>query len=142
MLIGTFNPKVDEKGRLFLPAKFRDEFKEGLVMMRGQERCLYVYTHSRFQRVHDLLAEGSITDAKVRAFRRSVAANAHAEEPDKQGRITIPPGLREYARISKDVAVVGNITNLEIWDKAEWEAYQDAHESDYAEIDEEIIPGL
>ena len=98
MLLGTFVPKLDDKGRVILPAKFRDEFAAGLVMTRGQEGCVYVYSQREFEALHERMAEQAPKLGKQgRDYLRMFLSGAAQEIPDKQFRVTIPPMLREYA---------------------------------------------
>ena len=94
MFLGTHQPRLDDKGRLFLPAKYREELAEGLVITKGQERCLYVFPVEEFQRITEALRTAPVTAKAVRDYSRVFFASASDETPDKQGRITIPPGLR------------------------------------------------
>ena len=121
MFFGTYTPKLDDKGRLFLPAKFRDDLAEGLVVTRGQERCLTVWSQADFQAMTERLREAPVTNKGTRDYVRMLFAAASQEVPDKQGRITIPSVLREYASLSKDVMVIGAMNRIEIWDPASWQ---------------------
>ena len=107
MFLGTHTPRLDEKGRLFLPAKFRDELAGGLVITKGQERCLYVFPLAEFDRITEALRTAPVTAKAVRDYSRVFFASASDEVPDKQGRITIPPALREYAGLQRDCVVIG-----------------------------------
>ena len=107
MFLGTHSPRLDDKGRLFLPAKFRDELAEGVVITKGQERCLYVFPMAEFQRVTEAMSQAPVTQKAVRDYSRVFFASASDEVPDKQGRITVPPALREYAGLTKDCVVIG-----------------------------------
>lgn len=138
MFLGTHHPKLDEKGRFFLPAKFREELAEGLVISQGHERCLTIWPQAAFQD-YARSVSGPPTLKHVRDFQRMLAANASAEVPDKQGRITIPPPLRRYAGLEKDIVVVGSIDRVEVWDQAAWESYSRAQEQAFADMDN--IPG-
>ena len=142
MLLGTHSPRLDEKGRLFLPAKFRDDLAEGVVITKGQEHCLYVFPEAEFARWAESLRQAPVTTKSVRDFSRVLFAGASSEVPDKQGRITIPPPLREYANLGKDCVVVGAYTRVEIWDPAGWERYLAENEQGYADVAEEVFPGL
>lgn len=141
MFFGTYTPRLDDKGRLFLPAKFRDELSEGLVVTRGQDRCLYVWTPEEFGKVTERAKQGSFTRKDTRDFVRMFFAGASDEKPDKQGRITIPPMLREYASLSRDCVVIGAMDRIEIWDAASWQAYSDQQEQAFSELSEEVFPG-
>ena len=141
MFLGTHTPKLDEKGRLILPAKFRDELAEGLVITRFQERCLAIWPVATFVEVAQAV-RGASSSQQVRDYQRMLASGASDETPDKQGRITIPPHLRAYAALEKDCVVVGAINRVEVWDSAAWERYSAEKESAYAEMDEEVFPGI
>ena len=97
MFLGTHTPRLDDKGRLFLPAKYREELAGGLVITKGQERCLYVFPRRSSSRITEALRTAPVTAKAVRDYSRVFFASASDEVPDKQGRITIPPALREYA---------------------------------------------
>ena len=142
MFLGTHSPRLDEKGRLFLPARFRDELAEGLVITKGQERCLFVFPLAEFRRVTEALSQAPVTQRAVRDYSRVFFASAWQEEPDKQGRVTIPPALREYAGLTKDCVVIGANTRLEIWDSAAWDAYLADREQAFADLEEEVLPGV
>ena len=142
MFLGTYSPRLDEKGRLFLPAKFRDELAEGLVITKGQERCLYVFSVAEFGRLTERLREAPLTAKGARDYSRVFFASAHDEAPDKQGRVTVPPALREYAGLSRDCAVIGANTRVEIWDAAAWQSYLAASEDQFSSLSEEVLPGI
>ena len=109
MFLGTHTPRLDEKGRIFLPAKFRDELSEGLVVTRGQERCLYVWPSAEFRSFTDELRKAPVTNKSARDFMRMLFAGASSETADKQGRITLPPMLRDYAGLNRDCIVIGAV---------------------------------
>lgn len=140
MLMGTYTPKLDDKGRLFLPAKFRDQLSEGLVVTRGQERCLTVWPMRAFEQLAGQAQEAPVTDKAVRDYTRLLFAGASDDQPDKQGRLTIPPMLREYASLSKDVIVIGVGNRLEIWDSARWQDYSDGREQAFSDLSDEVFP--
>jgi len=142
VFLGTHAPRLDEKGRLFLPAKFRDELAEGLVITKGQERCLYVFPTSEFGRLTEALRTAPVTAKAVRDYSRVFFASASDEVPDKQGRITIPPPLRDYAGLTRDCAVIGANTRVEIWDSQAWETYLTVQEPAFSELGEEVLPGV
>ena len=141
MFMGTYTPKLDDKGRLFLPAKFRDQLAEGLVVTRGQERCLTVWSAADFQQLTERLRLAPATKPEVRGDIRMLFAAASHEEPDKQGRISIPSVLREYASLTKDVRVIGAMNTVEIWDPGAWEQYTQRQETEFADLSEDIFPG-
>jgi MraZ protein len=142
VFLGTHSPRLDEKGRLFLPAKFRDELAEGLVITKGQERCLFVFPMDEFTRIAEQLRSAPMTHKTARAYTRVFFASASDEVPDKQGRVTIPPALREYAGLSRDCVVIGASTRVEIWDRQAWEDYLTESEPGFADIEEEVLPGV
>jgi MraZ protein len=142
VFFGTYTPRLDDKGRLFLPAKFRDELAEGLVVTRGQERCLYVWSMEEFTKLTERLRETSVTNKSARDYVRMFFAGASDETPDKQGRITVPPMLRGYASLERDCIVIGAMNRIEIWDAASWQTYSDQQEQAFADLSEEILPGV
>lgn len=142
MFLGTHAPRLDEKGRLFLPAKFRDELAGGLVITKGQERCLYVWPQEEFARVTEQLRTAPVTAKGTRDYQRVLFAGASDEVPDKQGRITIPPALRAYAGLERDCVVIGANNRVEIWDAAAWESYLAEQEPAFAALAEEVLPGV
>jgi MraZ protein len=142
MLLGTHTPKLDDKGRVILPAKFRDDLGGGIVVTRGQERCLYVFSTAEFERIHERIREAPLTNKQARDFLRMFLSGASAETPDGQNRITIPPHLRTYAGLGKELVVTGVGAHAEIWDADAWNTYAESNESDYAKLEQEVIPGL
>ena len=138
MFLGTFTQKLDDKGRLILPAKFRDQLGDGLVITRQQERCLAVWPTAVFQAEVERAAAGPSTSRGVREYQRMVASGASDESPDSQGRVVVPPSLRQYAGLSKEIVVIGAINRLEVWDAAKWAEYSAEKESAFAALDEEV----
>ena len=138
MFLGTHAPRLDEKGRLFLPAKYREELSGGVVITKGQERCLYVFPRDEFARIAEALRSQPETTQAVRDRSRVFFASASDEIPDRQGRITVPLSLRTYAGLQRDCVVVGANTRLEIWDTQAWETYEAAQEA----AAEEVLPGV
>jgi len=142
VFLGTYSPRLDEKGRVFLPAKFRDELAEGLVITKGQERCLYVFSAAEFGRLTERLREAPLTAKGARDYSRVFFASAHDDTPDKQGRVTVPPQLREYAGLDRDCVVIGANTRVEIWDAHAWETYLAGQEEQFSSLSEEVLPGI
>ena len=142
MFLGTHNPRLDDKGRLFLPAKFRERMAEGLVVTRGQERCLYVFPMDEFIRVSQQLRSAPMTSKAVRDYLRVFLSGASDEIPDKQGRVTIPAALRQYAGLTKDCTVIGAGERVEVWDTEAWERYLSSTEQAFSDQAEEVVPGL
>ena len=142
MFLGTHSPRLDDKGRLILPAKFRDQLAAGLVVTRGQERCLFVFPMHEFEELHEQLRRAPSSSKTARDYQRVLLSGASDEVPDKQGRITIPPTLRSYANLDRDVVVIGAGSRVEIWDAAAWQAYLTEQEPEFASTAQEVVPGL
>jgi MraZ protein len=142
MFLGTHVPRLDDKGRLILPAKFREQLTKGLVITRGQERCLYVWPQQEFTRMTDRMNEAPVSQKGVRDYLRMMFAGASDEIPDKQGRVTVPPLLREYAGLARDCVVIGANNRIEIWDSQRWNAYSAGAEEAFSELSEEVLPGF
>lgn len=143
--LGTHTPRLDDKGRLFLPARFRAALAEGLVVTTGQEGCLYVFPTAEFHRISALMQSAPGSSKHVRDVVRVFRASAHPDVPDRQGRVTIPVALRTYAGLDKDCTVIGNGSRLEVWDSTAWASYlaevMPAY-SAYSVPGEEVVPGL
>ncbi|AKE41569.1 cell division protein MraZ [Corynebacterium kutscheri] len=142
MFLGTYTPKLDDKGRLTLPAKFRDELAGGLMVTKGQDHSLAVYPREEFAARARKAAAVSRTNPEARAFIRNFAASADEQRPDGQGRITLSPAHREYAGLSKECVVIGSVDFLEIWDAQSWNAYQQETEAAFAEASGELLGDL
>lgn len=142
MFLGTYTPKLDDKGRLTLPAKFRDELRGGVMITKGQDHCLYVFTRDAFAEMARKVASAPLTSESARAFQRNLFAGTDDQHPDAQGRIAINAELRRWAGLTKDCVVIGAWERAEIWDAQAWKRYQDEHEDEYARAQEEVLPGL
>jgi len=142
VFLGTYEPKLDEKGRIILPAKFRDELEAGVVITRGQERCLYVFSASEFESLHDRIRQAPVTSKQARDYLRLFLSGATDEVPDKQHRVTIPAQLRAYAGLDRELTVIGAGNRAEIWDSEAWNTYYLEQEASFADTTEEVIPGL
>ena len=116
MFLGTHEPKLDEKGRIILPARFRDELANGLVITKGQERCLYVFPSGEFAAITDRLRQAPVTEKAARDYMRVMFAGAHDE--------------------------VGANTRWDIWESASWESYLADREKSFADVSSEVLPGL
>jgi MraZ protein len=121
---------------------FREQLASGLVVTRGQERCLYVFPAREFERIHDQLRQAPMTSKQARDYLRVLLSGAFDEVPDKQGRITLPSALRTYAGLDRDCAVIGAGSRVEIWDAGAWQAYLEDQETVFSETAEEVVPGL
>jgi len=122
MFLGEFEYKIDEKGRVPIPPKFRRELKEGVVLMPGVETCVNIYPLSEWKKVSATLTSGTIAPSKLRRLNRAVFATAFSLNIDGQGRIALPVPLRVYAEIEDEVVIAGANTYLELWNKEQWEA--------------------
>jgi MraZ protein len=142
LFLGTHTPRLDEKGRLFLPARFRDDLAGGVVLTKGQDHCLFVYTADEFARRAEAVERASQGTREARDAVRTFFSSAFDQVPDKQGRITVPPGLRTYAGLERDCVVVGAGKRLEVWDATVWEAGEAGREDAFADLSEEVLPGL
>lgn len=139
MFFGTFTPKLDDKGRLTLPAKFRADLEDGLMVVKGQDRSLAIYPRDEFLVRARKAAAASRTNPKARAFVRNLAASADEQNPDSQGRITIASGHREYAGLTKQCVVIGNVDFVEVWDAEAWREYSSRYEEDFSAGDDEAF---
>lgn len=122
MFFGEFEYRIDEKGRVPIPPRFRRELKEGVVLTPGVERCITAYPLSEWKKLADALTTGSITQSKLRRLNRAIFATAFNLNIDGQGRIALPAPIRQYAGIEDEVVIVGANNYLELWNKEQWEA--------------------
>ncbi len=124
MFIGEFEYRVDEKGRVPVPPKFRTEElkKDGIILCPGMEKCITVYPLSEWKKLADSITAGSLNSSKVRKLNRAFFATAFNADIDGQGRIMIPTQLRQYAGIGEEVVVAGANTYLELWSKEQWDS--------------------
>lgn len=122
MFIGEYSHVLDAKGRMFIPAKFREELGEKFIVTIGLDRCLFVFPTETFRIYQEKLDAISLANKDARNFTRFFFAGAGECEPDKQGRIMLPQKLREYAKLEKDVTVVGVSGRVEIWNTKDWES--------------------
>ncbi|MBR6874155.1 MAG: division/cell wall cluster transcriptional repressor MraZ [Ruminococcus sp.] len=122
-LKGTFYQSMDAKGRMTFPAKLREIIGESFTITKGGDGCLLVYSNEDFERLSEAVRKLSSKDRNVQ---RLLMGNANEVEADKQGRILIPPTLRAYAGLDKEVAVVGVSNRCEIWDRQKWDSFNDS----------------
>lgn len=123
VFLGEFQHALDDKGRLIIPARFRDGLGERFIVTRGLDQCLFAYPEAEWQVLESRLKSLPLTKADARAFVRFLFSGAYECEPDRQGRIMLPAGLRQYAGLEKDVAVIGVSTRVEIWAAERWAGY-------------------
>lgn len=138
MFIGEYQHNLDEKGRIAIPVKFRADLAPGIVVTRGLDSCLFVYTKEEWQKLADKLATLPISKANTRAFSRLMLAGAMDGELDKQGRLILPDYLRDFAGIKKKVVITGLYNRLEIWDEAKWQNYKQSTEAESGDIAEAL----
>ncbi|MFA5021504.1 MAG: division/cell wall cluster transcriptional repressor MraZ [Patescibacteria group bacterium] len=138
MFIGEYQHNIDQKGRLAVPAKFRQQLSKGAVVTKGLDDCLFLYPKNEWQKLAGKLAALPISKANTRAFSRLMLAGAMDVEIDKQGRMLIPDYLRQYAAMSKEVVITGLYNRLEIWDKQKWDKYKQGTESKSGDIAEAL----
>lgn len=122
MFFGEYSYKVDEKGRAPLPPKFRREMRDTVVLSRGVEKCIVAYSLAEWTKVAESLSSKAMGPASSRRINRSIFGSAFSISFDKQGRVLLPPTLREYAEIKEGVIVVGVNNSVELWDSELWEA--------------------
>jgi MraZ protein len=130
-LLGEHHYQMDPKGRISLPAKFREAFKAGVHLTLGQEGCLYAFPPDQWDRERRRIADRALGDRDSRGYTRVFFGNAEHVDLDAQGRLVVPRRLREKVRLERDVAVVGVADRLEIWPEDEWARYAEAQETSY-----------
>lgn len=138
MLVGEFQHTIDNKGRVIMPAKFRDYLGDRFVITKGLDNCLFVYPQEEWGVVVEKLRQLSFTKADARAFARFFFSGADEVEMDKQGRVLLAPNLREYAGLEREIMVIGVSSRVEIWDREKWLSYSEQASSDYESIAEKI----
>ncbi|WP_282926538.1 division/cell wall cluster transcriptional repressor MraZ [Helcococcus kunzii] len=134
MYIGEYTHSIDNKGRVIMPSKFRNELGEQFYVTRGMEGCVFVYDEEEWSRLLSKTKELKLTSKKARQFERAFYAPAREVEFDKQGRFVIPQNLREFAGIKSEATIIGVSTRIEIWDKDKYEDYINDSSMDYDEI--------
>ncbi len=135
MFMGEYNHTVDAKGRLIVPSKFRDQLGDEFVVTKGLDGCLFVYTLDEWRKIEEKFRDITATSKDARKFARFFFSGAATCEVDKQGRILLPPVLREYADLTKDVVLAGVLSRVEIWSKDRWleNTYEEDEMDDIAE---------
>ena len=131
VLIGEYSHNLDPKGRVFMPAKFREELGEKFIVSRGIGKCLFAVSLEAWTEYATKLKNIPVTDTSSQAFLRMLFASACECEPDKQGRILLQQRLRDYAGMEKEVAIIGVMSRVELWAKDEWENYSAGVQDDY-----------
>jgi len=139
MFMGEYQHTIDDKGRLIMPAKFREELGEKFVVTKGLDGCLFVYPMEEWKVLEAKLRNLPFTKADARAFARFFFSGATECELDKQGRILLPTNLRDHAQLQKDIFIIGVSSRLEIWSKEVWEDYSNKTEESYEELAEKMV---
>lgn len=139
MVIGEYRHNVDDKGRLFVPAKLRDTLGEPLIITRGLDRCLFVFPPGEWKNLEAKLRALPLSQSSARAFVRLLLSGASECTPDKQGRVLLPQPLRQYAGIDREAVLIGVGNRMEIWAADRWERYVAEATDAYAEIAEQIV---
>jgi MraZ protein len=139
MFMGEFHHSIDEKGRLIIPAKFREGLGSSFVITRGLDNCLFVYPRSEWETIESKLKSLPFTRADARAFSRFFFSGATECDLDKQGRANIPNNLREYAKLNRDCVVIGVSGRVEIWAKEVWDEYMLNAADSFGEIAEKLV---
>lgn len=138
MFLGEFSHALDEKGRLTIPAKFREELAGGLVITRGIDRCLSVYPRQVWDSLAEQITKLPLTQRSARDFGRLMFSGAADFIPDRQGRVLIPQGLRDYAELDSDAIIIGLYDRLEIWKPDNWTNVKANVEADPESIAEQL----
>ncbi|PLS27910.1 MraZ family transcriptional regulator [Bifidobacterium anseris] len=142
LLLGTYTPKIDAKGRVALPAKMRTQLGEGMVLARGQERCVTILPRREFRRIAARIQHTSMGDRAARQYLRIFLSGAVDTQIDRQGRISVPPMLRDYAGLGEHIVVIGVGTRAEIWNADAWDDYLARNEQGYADISDDVLPDM
>ncbi|ACB84878.1 division/cell wall cluster transcriptional repressor MraZ [Natranaerobius thermophilus] len=139
MFMGEFRHSLDSKGRVIVPAKFRKGLGDNFVATRGLDNCIFVYPMNEWKVLEEKIRQLPLTKSDARAFSRFFLSGASECELDKQGRISLPSNLRDYAALQKDVVIIGVSNRVEIWSQEKWDNYQQQAESSFENIAEEIV---
>lgn len=139
MFMGEFHHSVDDKGRMIVPAKFRENLGSSFVLTRGLDQCIFAYPRAEWTQLEQKLKALPFTKADARAFTRFFFSGACEVDLDKQGRIVLPSNLRTFANLTKECVVLGVSSRVEIWDQSIWESYYAKSEESFNEIAESIV---
>ncbi len=139
MFMGEFQHSIDEKGRIIIPAKFRELLGTSFIVTRGLDHCLFVYPMEEWSLLEQKLKSLPLMKADARAFSRFFFSGATEVEWDKQGRINLPGNLRQYAKLEKECVIIGVSNRVEIWSKETWSEYYDHSEQSFNEIAEKLV---
>lgn len=138
MFIGEYQHTLDPKNRVIMPAKFREKLGDSFVMTKGLDNCLFVYSQNEWSIVEEKLKSLPMTNKDARAFVRFFFAGASECELDKQGRMVMPTNLKEYAKIDKELVIIGVSTRIEIWSREEWNKFNGDANISYEDVAEKM----
>ena len=130
MFLGEFEHTIDGKGRLTIPAKFRDELASGVIVTRGLDGCLWAYTRSEWESLAEKISSLPTTNPNARNLARFMFSSAFDSIPDRQGRVLVPQNLREYAGIENETIIIGVMNRVEIWNPDRWSSVITSVEGD------------
>lgn len=139
MFIGEYHHTIDEKGRIIIPAKFREELGDTFIITRGIESCLFVYSIESFEKITNKLTSLPFTKKDARSFNRFFMSGATSVELDKQGRVNVTAPLVSYAHLKKDCVVIGTGDRLEIWSQEDWNRFFDSAQENMSDIAENLF---
>jgi len=138
MLVGTYEHRMDSKGRVVLPSKLREEIGEGAFATIGIDRCVSIYSAAEWEKVLERLGQLPFSKGKARDFSRLLMASAYEAQFDTSGRILIPPHLRNHASLKQEVTIIGVGDHIELWDTSIWKEYMERIRSEFPNIAEEV----
>ena len=139
MFMGEYKHSIDAKGRIILPADFREELTDNFVITKGLDNCLFLYTAEEWDKLSTKLRQLPLAKAEARAFVRFFFAGARQAECDRQGRFLVPANLRAHAKLHKDVVLIGISNRIEVWSKAEWDRYNEEITPSVSSIAETLV---
>lgn len=139
MFIGEYHHTIDEKGRIIIPAKFREELGDNFIITRGLENCLFVYSNKAWEKISEKLNSLPFTKKDARVFNRFFMSGATSVELDKQGRVNIASPLIQYANLSKDCVIIGTGDRLEIWSQEDWDLFFNSSKDNMSDIAENLF---
>ncbi|QCT02230.1 MraZ protein [Paenibacillus algicola] len=139
MFMGEYQHNIDDKGRLTIPAKFRELLGSSFVVTRGLDQCLFVYPHEEWAVMEQKLKSLPLMKSDARAFSRFFFSGAAECEWDKQGRVNLPTNLREFAKLDKECVVIGVSSRVEVWSKDKWNEYYQQSEEAFNDIAEKLV---
>ena len=139
MFIGEYHHTIDDKGRIIIPAKFREELGDSFIITRGIENCLFVYSLDSFKNITNKLMSLPFTKKDARNFSRFFMSGATNVELDKQGRVNVAAPLISYANLKKDCVIIGTGDRLEIWSQEDWDGFFDSNKDNMSDIAENLF---